>query len=113
MRFSKYRAKKTIVNGIMFDSKREADRYATLLLLEKSGRIKDLKLQPTYELIPRFIKNGKTYRKTTYKADFEYFDTKLNKIVVEDVKGFKTDVYKLKKKMFEHKYEDLEIEEVK
>lgn len=109
---SKYKAKKTIVNGIKFDSKKEANRYATLLLLEKSGRIKNLKLQPTYELIPKFKKNDKTYRKTTYKADFEYFDTKLNKIVVEDVKGFKTDVYKLKKKMFEYKYNELEIEEV-
>lgn len=112
MKYSKYRAKKTIINGIEFDSKKEANRYATLLLLEKSGRIKDLKLQPVYELVPKFNKNGKSYRKTTYKADFEYFDTKLNKIVVEDVKGFKTDIYKLKKKLFEYKYEDLEIEEV-
>lgn len=112
MRYSKYKAKKTIVNGIEFDSKKEANRYATLLLLEKSGRIKNLKLQPTYELIPKFKKNDKTYRKTTYKADFEYFDTKLNKTIVEDVKGFKTDIYKLKKKMFEYKYNELEIEEV-
>ena len=112
MNFSKYKAKKTIVNGIEFDSKKEANRYATLLLLEKSGRIKDLKIQPVFELIPNFKKNGKSYRKTTYRADFQYFDTKLNKIVVEDVKGFKTDVYKLKKKMFEYKYEDLEIEEI-
>ena len=112
MNYSKYKAKKTMVNGIEFDSKKEANRYATLLLLEKSGRIKDLKLQPIYELVPKFKKNGKSYRKTTYKADFEYFDTKLNKRVVEDVKGFKTDVYKLKKKLFEYKFEDLEIEEV-
>ncbi len=109
---SKYKAKKTEVNGILFDSKKEANRYATLLLLEKSGRIKDLKLQPTYELIPRFKKNGKTYRKTTYKADFEYFDTKLNKKVVEDVKGFKTPVYLLKKKLFEYNYPELEIIEI-
>lgn len=112
MKVSKYKAKKTIVNGIEFDSKKEANRYATLLLLEKSGRIRDLKLQPVYELIPSFRKNNKTYRKTSYRADFEYFDTKLNKMVVEDVKGFKTPVYLLKKKLFEYNYPDLEIEEI-
>lgn len=111
MRFTKYRAKKTVVDGIKFDSKKEADRYQQLKLLEKAGKIKDLVLQPEYELIPKFKKNGKTYRKTVYKADFSYFDTENNKVIVEDVKGFKTDVYALKKKMFEYKY-DYEIKEV-
>lgn len=109
----KYRNTKTIVDGIKFDSKLEARRYTELKLLERAGEIKDLKLQPVYELIPSFKKNGKTYRKTTYKADFSYFDNKLDKLIVEDTKGFKTDVYMLKKKMFEYKYQELEIKEIK
>lgn len=111
MRFPKYRAKKTVVDGIKFDSKKEATRYQQLKQLETEGKIKDLVLQPEYELIPKFKKNGKTYRKTVYKADFSYFDIETDKIIIEDVKGFKTDVYALKKKMFEYKY-DYEIKEV-
>lgn len=109
---NKYKNKKIIIDGIEFDSQLEGKRYKELKLLTKVGVIKDLQLQPTFELIPTFKKNNKTYRKTTYKADFSYFDTRLNKIVVEDTKGFKTDIYKLKKKMFEYKYQDLEIKEV-
>ena len=108
----KYYNIKTKVDNITFDSKLEAKRYKELKLLEEAGVIKDLQLQPTYELIPTFKKDKKTYRKTTYKADFSYYDNELKKTVVEDTKGFKTDVYKLKKKMFEYKYKDLVITEI-
>lgn len=108
----KYHSKKTIVDGIEFDSKKEAARYQELKLLERAGKISDLELQQEYELIPKFKKNNKTYRKTIYRADFSYFDIEANKYIVEDVKGFKTDVYKLKKKLFEYRYTDLEIKEV-
>lgn len=108
----KYHSKKTIVDGITFDSKKEAARYQELKLLERAGKIKDLVLQQEYELIPKFKKNNKTYRKTSYKADFSYFDIEGNKYIVEDVKGFKTEIYKLKKKLFEYRYKDLEIKEV-
>ena len=109
---SKYHSKKVIVDGITFDSKREANRYCELKLLEKGGKIKDLKLQHHFELQPSFRKNGKTIRAITYVADFVYFDLERMKNVVEDVKGYKTDVYQLKKKMFEYKYPDLNIIEV-
>lgn len=109
---SKYHSKKVIVNGIEFDSKKEAKRYSELKLLEKAGEIVDLELQKVFELQPSFKKNGKTYRKITYKADFCYFDKRLNKYIVEDVKGFKTEVYKLKKKIFEYKYQELELREI-
>jgi hypothetical protein len=59
-----------------------------------------------------FKKNGKTYRKIVYKADFEYFDIQQGKVIIEDVKGVKTEVYKLKKKLFEYKYPELSITEV-
>ena len=69
---NKYFNKKTVVDGIQFDSKLEANRYCELKLLEKSGEIKDLKLQPKFLLQESFKKNGKTYRKVEYIADFTY-----------------------------------------
>lgn len=108
----KYHNTKTFINGIKFDSKLEAKRYTELKLLEKQGLIKDLTIQPSYELIPSFKKNNKTYRKTQYIADFSYYDIDLDKTIVEDTKGFKTDVYLLKKKLFEYNYPNLTIREV-
>ena len=108
----KYHNTKTFINGIKFDSKLEAKRYTELKLLEKQGLIKDLTIQPSYELIPSFKKNNKTYRKTQYIADFSYYDVDLDKTIVEDTKGFKTDVYLLKKKLFEYNYPNLTIREV-
>lgn len=81
--------------------------------MKRHGIIKDLELQPTFELIPTFKKDEKTYRKTTYKADFKYYDKEKNKTIVEDTKGFLTDIYKLKKKLFEYTYKDLQIIEIK
>lgn len=110
---SKYKAIKTTINGIIFDSKLEAKRYTELLVMEKSGRISNLKLQPRFEIQPSFKKNGKTYRKIEYIADFQYYDNKENKIVIEDVKGMETDVFKLKKKLFEYKYNEYELQIIK
>ena len=107
---NKYKNNKTVVNGHEFDSKKEARRYYKLLAMERAGEIKDLRLQPEYELIPRFKKGNKTYRKTVYIADFEYVEDGMT--IVEDVKGFKTPVYKLKKKLFEYKYPQLTIREI-
>jgi len=112
MRRHKYNAKKTIVDGITFDSKREAARYQELKLLERAGEIRNLKLQPRYVLQDSFRKNGVTHRAITYVADFEYIDNQTNTVVVEDVKGKKTAVYNLKKKLFEKKYQNLSIREI-
>lgn len=109
---SKYRSKKIVIDGISFDSKREGNRYCELKMLEKAGKIKDLELQHQFELQPSFKKNGKTIRAITYVADFTYFDLEKNKNIVEDVKGFKTDVYMLKRKLFEFKFPELTIVEV-
>lgn len=111
-RRSKYGAQKTEVDGIIFDSKAEARYYETLKAYEKIGQIYDLKLQPRFELQPAFTKNGKKERPICYVADFIYKDRNGVTVVV-DVKGKKTDVYKLKKKLFEYKYPDLTITEVK
>ena len=109
---SKYRSKKVVVDGITFDSKKESQRYVELKLLERCGRIKDLELQPKFELQPSFRKNGRTIRAINYVADFTYFDLEKMRIVVEDVKGLRTDVYSIKRKMFEFKYPELTIVEV-
>lgn len=110
--YSKYKNKKIFIDGITFDSQLEANRYCELKLLYKAGEISQLRLQPEFELIPAFRKNGKSFRKTIYKADFMYLDNCSGKYIVEDTKGFKTDVYKLKRKLFEFKYPDLTISEV-
>ena len=106
----KYHSRKTEIDGILFDSKAEAERYLELKAMQDAGEITELKLQPVYELIPTFRKNGKTYRRTVYKADFSYIQN--GQLIVEDFKGFKTDVYKLKKKLFEFHYPYLTIKEV-
>lgn len=101
----KYRNKKTEVDGYTFDSKKEAARYVELKYLETEGVITGLTLQPKYHCT---VNNKKV---CTYVADFEYTTTADMKMHVEDVKGFKTDVYKLKKKLVEALY-NLTIEEI-
>lgn len=109
---SKYQNKKVTYDDIQFDSIKEKNRYIQLKMLEKAGEIKDLELQKTFTLQPGFKKNGTTYRAITYKADFTYLDLRTNKNIVEDVKGMRTEVYKIKKKLFEYNYPDLEIKEI-
>lgn len=114
--YRKYHNKKTVIDGIKFDSKLEAERYTQLKILERVGVIRDLELQPEYELIPSFRKNGKTWRKTVYKADFRYILSDGDRIIIEDVKGSTaviTDVFRLKQKLFEYKYPELTIKIVK
>jgi hypothetical protein len=107
----KYGAKRTEVMGIKFDSKKEANRYLELLLLQRAKEIKELELQPEFLLLPPFKYKNKSYREIKYKADFKY-KNKEGQIIVEDVKGFKTDVYNLKKKMFLYQYPEIEFREL-
>ena len=110
--YNKYGNKKVIVDGHKFDSKKEARRYGELKLLERAGKIKDLELQPKFELIPTIRTETETLRKVSYIADFKYLDCNTGKVIVEDVKGFKTDVYLLKKRLFLQKYTEYEFREV-
>lgn len=110
----KYNNRKTIVDGITFDSKLEAKRYQELKLLEEKGLIKALVLQPKFQLIPKFQVNGKTYRQCIYVADFSYHDVKTGKTFVEDTKGFRTEVFKIKKKLFIYIYnKSFEFKEIR
>lgn len=101
---SKYHNRKTTVNGITFDSKLEAARYSELLVLERGGFISALTCQPKFVLQEAFEHNGKKERAITYVADFKYLDTDTNEWIVEDAKGKRTEVYKLKRKLFLVKY---------
>lgn len=106
----KYRNRKRKVNGIEFDSMKEAARYEELLLLQRVGEISDLRLQPKYELQPKFKRGKKTIRAIAYIADFEYREG--DKVIAEDVKGGKatqTQVFALKAKIFQFKYPDIEL----
>lgn len=108
---NKYRNKKVIVEDYVFDSIQESRRYKELKLLLKTGQISNLELQPHFLLQDSFRKNGKTYRKIEYIADFKYIEK--GKTIIEDVKGMQTDVFKLKHKLFEKKYPDLELRIIK
>lgn len=110
--YRKYHNTKTVADGIKFDSKLEAERYEQLKILERAGVIKGLELQPSFELLPSFRKNDKTWRKTVYKADFRYILCDDDRIIIEDVKGSTaviTDVFRLKQKLFEYKYPEYTI----
>lgn len=110
---NKYHNKKVIIDGIKFDSQKEGNYYLKLKMLEKAGKIRDLKLQVPFVVLETFKVDDRTYRKTKYIADFTYFDDK-DKLHVIDVKSEATrndKTYKLKKKLLAWKY-GIEIEEV-
>ncbi len=100
--YNKYSNKKIEIDGHKFDSKKEARRYVDLKLLLRAKQIANLELQPTFVLQDSFKHNDKQIRQITYIADFMY--QKDCQCIVEDVKGFKTDVYNLKKKLFLNKF---------
>jgi hypothetical protein len=100
---SKYHSIKTIVDGIEFDSKREAQRYQQLKLMVKAGVICNLNMQVKYELVPAQYIDGKCVeRAVSYVSDFEYDEN--GKHIVEDTKGMRTKEYIIKRKLMLHKY---------
>lgn len=106
---NKYKNKKVVIDGLVFDSKREAKRYGELLLLEKVGAITNLQRQVKYVLIPAQrepdtvgarggIHKGKLIEKEcSYYADFVYEQD--GETVVEDAKGMRTEKYLIKRKL--------------
>ncbi len=98
---NKYRSRPCVIDNIRFASQKEGKRYVELSLLQKAGKIKKLRLQPKY---PISINNKKI---CTYIADFEYYrilDGEIAEIITEDTKGFKTPIYRLKKKLLNAVY---------
>jgi len=90
---SKYHAIRTEVDGIKFASKKEAARYQELRLLERADSIRDLRLQVKYSLDVNGV------HICNYLADFVYYDYRINTEIVEDSKGMRTSVYRLKCKL--------------
>lgn len=110
VRFNKYGNKKTYVDGIKFDSRKESQRWMELKMLEKAGKIHGLMRQVKYELIPAHRKtDGKLERAACYYADFQY--EKDGNLIVEDAKGLRTKEYILKRKLMLDRY-GIEIREV-
>ena len=110
-KYHNQKATRTMPNGEIrtFDSLREARRYDQLRALYEAGKIQDLRLQQTFTLQEGYVAaDGETVRPITYKADFVY---KINdKTIIEDVKGVRTDKYRMKYKlMLEHGYKITEV----
>lgn len=111
---SKYHSRKVQIGTIVFDSQKEAQRYCELKLLEKKGEISQLQRQVPFELIPAEVgADKKKLRSIVYLADFVYLTEKdgVPQKHIEDVKGVKTAVYRLKKRLMWHLYR-INIEEV-
>jgi hypothetical protein len=110
---NKYKAKKTVIDGHEFPSRREAEYYLLYKSMLQRGEIKDLQLQPRFELIPSFTNwAGKKCRPCHYTADFLLTYPDGRQKVVE-VKGFRTRDYLLRRKLFEWQYREYEFEEVR
>lgn len=91
---NKYGAKKVVSpEGQVFDSRKEYNRWCNLRLLERAGKISDLKRQVPYELIPKQVGE----RACSYIADFQYYQD--GNLVVEDCKGYRTEGYRIKRKL--------------
>lgn len=103
MTATKYNSKKVEIDGYTFDSQIEARYYQRLKWLQEHKEILFFRLQPRYLLQEAFKKNGRTYRKIEYIADFEIHHLD-GSIEVVDVKGMETEAFKIKKKLFEKKY---------
>ena len=106
---SKYKNKKVVYKDMKFDSKKEYLRYLVLEDMQRKKEISGLQVQVPFVLVPPFQLNNIKYKGIRYIADFMY--KKDGKIVVEDVKGMKTDVYKIKKKLMAYMHK-IEIKEV-
>ena len=106
MSYNKYNNKKTIVDGIKFDSEMESHYYIYLKQLKEIGEVVDFILQPTYLLQEGFNLNGKRIRPITYKADFKVVYKDGHEEVI-DVKGKITEEFKIKRKMLLYKYRDI------
>ena len=93
LRRPKYGNRRRKQDGFTFDSKKEADRYEQLRSLERAGKVKELIVHPRLGVKV----NGQLV--CTYVGDFRYVDCETGQVVIEDVKGYRTDLYKLKKKL--------------
>ena len=118
---TKYGNRKTVIDGITFDSKAEASRYLELCVLLSAGEISKLKIHPRFEIIPGYKRWNEQKQKmekvraTYYEADFWYAEMRgetFIKWITEDVKGVKTSTYQIKRKLFEQRYPEYNFREL-
>lgn len=100
---SKYNARKVTVNGILFDSKQEAEYYELLLKKQELGIVKEIEVQPVLNLSPSFEYFGKKRRRTDYKLDFRILYSDGAEVYI-DIKGMATETAKIKRKWAEATY---------
>ena len=105
----KYRNQKVMVDGYTFDSKKEAQRYAELKLMQQVGAIRDLELQPSFSLFAAVLTPNafvQSVEVSAYRADFRYYSVEHGAVIVEDVKSpaTATPLYRLKKRLLEANY---------
>jgi hypothetical protein len=104
---SKYGARVQEVDGVRFDSRKEARRYQELRILERAGLIRDLELHPRYAIVVRELKDVAQWITCGhYTADFRYLDVERRETVIEDVKSTvtRTTAYRLRKRLVEAIY---------
>jgi hypothetical protein len=107
---SKYRNVKTVVDGLKFDSKREAARWSQLQLWSRTGGITDLNRQVPFILAPSVVIGGRKRPALKYVADFTYVDSISRQMVIEDVKGKITEGYRIKRHLMAVKgYQIVEV----
>jgi hypothetical protein len=108
---TKYNAKRTVVNGITFASRLEAERYQQLMLLERADEISGLVLQPEFQILQGWIhpETGEKIKSRFYVGDFRYIDNATNKMVVEDTKGIETAEFRLKWSLVQSQYPQYEF----
>ena len=111
---TKYNAKKTVVNGITFASKLEAERFEQLLWLEKADKIAYLQLQPEFQIYKGWVdpETGEKHKSRFYVGDFLYIDLETHQKVVEDTKGIETPEFKLKWEYVQSEYPDFVFRKV-
>lgn len=108
---SKYHARKVTYDNILFDSELEFTRYLQLKLLENAGAIVNLEVHPVYELAPRVVQVNAAGKRQIlgairHELDFRY--SEYGRVIVEDVKGMKTPVWRMKHNLFQRRYPEVE-----
>ena len=112
MRWRKYGNTKVTVDGLSFDSKAEARRWHELQIMEQAGVIRNLRRQVPYRLVKgERWSDGRKHRDVVYIADFVYEDVEAGKEIVEDVKGVRTDAYRIKRELMKAVH-GIEVQEV-
>jgi hypothetical protein len=107
---AKYKNRKVKIDNINFDSAAEGERYCQLKIMQQVGMITDLEVHPVYSLQTSFTRDGRKERGINYEGDFRYVEN--GHVVVEDVKGMRLPVYKIKRLLFLAKYPQIQFREI-